>query len=180
VLDVTILQRTVPGARQQEAATCFRHEDHNCPRYNFSNFRARKLCAGCGGQCTLMRTVAGGRMYGLLCNPCCFRTELTLFEGWAVSLDGDHLRCECDGTGWVLYRSETVEGKFEEAYSLCPNGHAPRYCMGSGSGRLCPRPATARCGPAYYCKEHIMGRRVGRDADDACEGRYGPLGCFGG
>src|ERR671913_318821 len=68
---------------------------------------------------------------------------------------GDRPCPECDGTGWVLYRSESVEGGFEEAYRLCPNGHGPRYCMGSSEERLCPRPATVRCGSGCYCKEHI-------------------------
>jgi hypothetical protein len=54
----------------------------------------------------------------------------------------------------VLYRSETVDGGFEEAYRLCPKGHAPRYCTGFENGRLCPRLVTVHCGLGYYCKEH--------------------------
>ena len=84
-------------------------------------------------------------------------------------MDGDHLCRECDGTGWVLYRSETKDGEFEEAYRLCPKGHAPRYCMGSSSGQLCPRPATRRWGSGYYCKEHIEGIHEGTDVDEPCE-----------
>jgi hypothetical protein len=84
------------------------------------------------------------------------------------SLDGDHLCHECDGTGWVLYRSETVDGEFEEAYRLCPEGHAPRYCMGSSSDHLCTRPATVRCGIGYYCKEHSAVILDGRDVDGTC------------
>ena len=71
-------------------------------------------------------------------------------------MDSDHLCRECDGTGWVLYRLETKDGEFEEAYRLCPKGHAPRYCMGSSCGHLCPRLASVRCGLGYYCKEHIV------------------------
>ena len=82
---------------------------------------------------------------------------------------GDHPCRECDGTGWVLYRSETIDGEFEEAYRLCPKGHAPRYCMGSSSGHLCPRPATRRLGPGYYCEEHIVGIHDGRDVEEPCE-----------
>ena len=78
-------------------------------------------------------------------------------------MDGDYLCRECDGTGWVLYRSETKDGEFEEAYRLCPKGHAPRYSMGSSCGHLCPRPATVRCGLGYYCKEHILLIHDGRD-----------------
>ena len=84
-------------------------------------------------------------------------------------MDGDHLCRNCDGTGWVLYRSETKDGEFEEAYRLCPIGHAPRYCMGSSSGHLCPCPATMRCGLGYYCKEHLVVILEGRGVDDPCE-----------
>jgi len=69
----------------------------------------------------------------------------------------------------MLYRSETVDGEFEEAYRLCPIGHAPRYCMGSSSGHLCSRPASVRCGLGYYCKEHIVAIHEGRDIDDSFE-----------
>jgi hypothetical protein len=87
----------------------------------------------------------------------------------AASLNGDHLCRDCDGTGWVPYRSETTDGEFEEAYRLCPKGHAPRYCMRSSSGHLCHRPATVRCGPGYYCKEHIVVVHESRDIDDPFE-----------
>jgi hypothetical protein len=60
-------------------------------------------------------------------------------------------------------------GEFEEAYRLCPKGHAPRYCMGSSSGHPCPRPATVRCGSGYYCEEHSVAIHEGRDVDDPCE-----------
>src|SRR5215211_5245797 len=86
-------------------------------------------------------------------------------RGGAASMDGDNLCRECDGTGWVLYRSETIDGEFEEAYRLCPKGHAPRYCMGSSSTHLCPSPATRRLGSGYYCKEHIVVIREGSDFD---------------
>jgi hypothetical protein len=81
----------------------------------------------------------------------------------------DHPCRECDGTGWVLYRSETKDGEFEEAYRLCPKGHAPRYCMGPSSGHLCYRPATVRCGLGYYCNEHLVAIHKGMDVDDPFE-----------
>jgi len=84
-------------------------------------------------------------------------------------MDDDHLCRECDGTGWVLYRSETKDGEFEEAYRLCPKRHAPRYCMESSSGHLCPRPATKRWGLGYYCEEHISVILEGRDVEKPCE-----------
>jgi hypothetical protein len=89
--------------------------------------------------------------------------------GQAASLNGDHLCRECDGTGWMLYRSETKDGDFEEAYRLCPEGHAPRYCMGSSSDHLCYRPATVRCGLGYFCKEHVVAIHEGKDIDDPFE-----------
>ena len=82
---------------------------------------------------------------------------------------GGDLPCrECDGTGWVLYRSETTDGEFEEAYRLCPSCRAPRYCMGSSSGHPCTRPATVRCGLGYYCREHGAVTRDGRGVDGPC------------
>jgi hypothetical protein len=36
-------------------------------------------------------------------------------------------------------------------WALC---HAPRYCMGSRNGGLCPRPGVVRRGRGYYCEEH--------------------------
>jgi hypothetical protein len=76
--------------------------------------------------------------------------------GSSRNLRGDHPCPECDGTGWVPYRSETAEGRFEEAYLLCPEGHAARYCMGSSNDRLCPRPAIVRRGKVYLCEEHAV------------------------
>ena len=76
---------------------------------------------------------------------------------------------ECDGTGWVLYRSETKDGEFEEAYRLCPKGHAPRYCMGYRDGYLCCRPATVRRGQGYYCQEHSAVTPDGGEVDGTCE-----------
>jgi hypothetical protein len=74
------------------------------------------------------------------------------------SFRGDHPCRECDGTGWVPYLSETVGGDFEKAYRLCPEGHAPRYCAGSGKDGLCPRPATVCRGEVYLCEEHAVYR----------------------
>ena len=62
---------------------------------------------------------------------------------------------ECDGTGWMPYRSETVDGEFEEAHRLCPYCCAPRYCVGCETDRFCSRPGIVRCGLGYYCKEHV-------------------------
>ena len=84
-----------------------------------------------------------------------------------------HSLChECNGTGWIPYRSETVDGEIEEAYRLCPNCRAPRYCIGSKTYRPCPRPGTARHGLGYYCEEHIEGIRSGESVDDAHEAIY--------
>ena len=76
-------------------------------------------------------------------------------------MTGHHLCSGCDGTGWVLYRSETLDGEFEDAYCLCSDCHAPRRCMGSETDRSCPRPGTVRCGLYYYyyCTEHVEALR---------------------
>ncbi len=79
---------------------------------------------------------------------------------------------ECDGTGWVPYRSETIDGELEEAYRLCPNCHAPRYCTGFMGGHPCPSPGTVRHGLGYYCKEHIELLHAGGDVDKAHEAIY--------
>jgi hypothetical protein len=34
---------------------------------------------------------------------------------------------------------------------------------------LCPLPATRRCGPGYYCEEHIVVIHDGRDIDGPCK-----------
>lgn len=71
-----------------------------------------------------------------------------------------YLPCsECDGTGWILYRAETVDGELEEAYRLCPKYCVPRYCMSKSNGLTCPRPGTVRYGLLrYFCKEHIRSK----------------------
>ena len=90
--------------------------------------------------------------------------------GSSGNLQDDNSCPECDGTGWVPYRSETLDGGYEEAYRLCPQGHSPRYCMGSSSsGELCSRPATVRCGLGYYCKEHSAVTHDGREANGHCD-----------
>ena len=67
-----------------------------------------------------------------------------------------HSLCrECDGTGWLPYRSETLDGKLEEAYRLCPSCYAPRHCMGLKRDHPCSRPGTMRYGLGYYCEEYI-------------------------
>jgi hypothetical protein len=78
----------------------------------------------------------------------------------------------CDGTGWVPYRSETVDGEIEEAYRLCPNCHAPRRCMGFEIGHACLRPGTVRDGLRYYCKEHTRSAHVGYGVEKPREAIY--------
>ena len=79
---------------------------------------------------------------------------------------------ECDGTGWILYRSETVDGELEEAYRLCPNCCSPRRCMGSETDHPCYRPGTVRYGLGYYCKEHIEVIHTGEGEDHTREAIY--------
>ncbi len=79
---------------------------------------------------------------------------------------------ECDGTGWMLYRSETIDGELEEAYRLCPNRCAPRRCIGFEAGQPCSRPGTVRYGLGYYCKEHIGAIHIYGNVDHAHEAIY--------
>ena len=79
---------------------------------------------------------------------------------------------ECDGTGWIPYHSETVDGELEEAYRLCPSCYAPRRCMGSRSDHLCPRPGTMRYSLGYYCKEHVKDIRIDEQVYHAYEAIY--------
>ena len=79
---------------------------------------------------------------------------------------------ECDGTGWIPYSSETVDGELEEAYRLCPNCYAPRRCLGLKAGCPCSQPATVRYWLGYYCKEHIEVIPSIESLDDAREAIY--------
>ncbi len=65
MLDVTILQGTVPGNEHQEAAACFRLEDKICSQCGVSSLIARKPCAGCDERYSLMHTRSDGRMHCL-------------------------------------------------------------------------------------------------------------------
>ena len=77
---------------------------------------------------------------------------------------------ECDGTGWIPYHSETLDGEIEEAYHLCPNSSCtPRCCMGLRADYPCPRPGTVRYEVRYYCKEHIKVFRADLSVNRAYE-----------
>jgi hypothetical protein len=75
----------------------------------------------------------------------------------------------CAGTGWIPYRSETLDGELEEAYRLCPNRCAPRYCTGFETDHPCPRPGTVRYELGYYCEEHIEIIYAGEGVDHTRE-----------
>jgi hypothetical protein len=79
---------------------------------------------------------------------------------------------ECDGTGWIPYCSETLDGEFEVAYRLCPSCYAPRRCMGSKADQPCPHPGTVRHWLGYYCKEHSEDIHVTESIDQAQEAIY--------
>jgi hypothetical protein len=82
-------------------------------------------------------------------------------------------RCrECDGTGWIPYRSETLDGEFEEAYHLCPGCYTPRCCMSSKSDHPCPRPDIVCHGLGYYCKEHAEVIYADEEVDQVYEAFY--------
>ena len=97
-------------------------------------------------------------------------------KGRVASLEGNHLCQECDGTGWVLYRSETINGGFEEAHRPSTRGHAPRYCMGYCNDRLCTCPPVPRwCAAREATAARITSRiHDGRDVDNACEAIWHP------
>ena len=84
-----------------------------------------------------------------------------------------HSLCrECHGTGWIPYRSETLDGKLEQAYRLCPGCYAARRCIGFKTNHPCPRPGTVRYGLGYYCKEHIEVIHTGEGVDHTREAIY--------
>lgn len=168
-----VLDTTDPEVRNPELWWCFRHEGEDCPRCDGSCYRPRKRCAGCGepsgkpsegGQALQPSRIAKSweeaRSLPLYCRECNPRfsslTALAVLGRMAADMPAaDHLCCECYGTGWILYRSETVDDQLEEAYCLCPNCCAPRYCMARSNERSCPRPGTVRYGLRYFCKEHV-------------------------
>jgi hypothetical protein len=79
---------------------------------------------------------------------------------------------ECDGTGWIPYRSETLDGEMEEAYRLCANSCTPRRCIGFTADYPCHRPGTVRYGLGYYCKEHIEHIHLTGGIDNAYKAIY--------
>jgi hypothetical protein len=80
VVDVTVSQSIVLGARHQGAVHCFRHEDEHSLGRGLSSLEARKPSAGCGGHRLLTRAQFDSRMYCLSADPSCFRTSMKLFE----------------------------------------------------------------------------------------------------
>ena len=79
---------------------------------------------------------------------------------------------ECDGTGWIPYTSETLDGQFEEVYGLCPNCYALCHPKGSNTRRPCPHPDAMRCGPGYYSVEHSEAIHIGERLKNAYEAIY--------
>ena len=77
-----------------------------------------------------------------------------------------HFLChKCDGTGWIPYYSETVDGELEVAYRLCPNRCAPSPCMSFKTEP--PRPDAVRYRLNYYCKAHVEVIRTDEEVDHA-------------
>ena len=79
---------------------------------------------------------------------------------------------ECNSTGWIPYSSETLDGKLEEAYRLCPSCCASRCCVDFEDDHPCPRPGTVRNGLGYYCEEHIGAIPIYGNVDHAHEAIY--------
>ena len=84
MVDVTVSQSIVLGARHQGTVHCFRHEDEHSLGRGLSSLEARKPCAGCGAIWLLTRAHFDSRMYCLSANPSCFgscfRTSMKQFE----------------------------------------------------------------------------------------------------
>ena len=74
--------------------------------------------------------------------------------------------------GWVPYRSETVDGELEEAYRLCPNCQAPRYCVSSRTCHPFPRPGTVCYGLDHYRREHMEVVHFSESVEDAHQAIY--------
>jgi hypothetical protein len=79
---------------------------------------------------------------------------------------------ECDGTGWIPYRAETLDGELEEAYRLCPNCCAPPRCMPSTTDHPCSRPDVVRYGLDHYCKKHSEVSCESEGVENAYEALY--------
>jgi hypothetical protein len=121
------------------------------------------------------------RMLGLEVTPTAEGYSVTgalraRLQNGTAALGGNRLRQECDGTGWVLSRSETVDGGFGETYRPCTRGHAPRYCMGYCNDRLCARPPVPRwCAAGEATTARITSRiHDGRDVENAREAVWRP------
>jgi hypothetical protein len=84
MVDVTVSQSIVLGARHQSAVDCFRHDVEHRFRRGVSSLEASKPCAGCGTLWLLTRAQFDSRMYCLSADPSCFgscfRTSVKLFE----------------------------------------------------------------------------------------------------
>lgn len=167
-----VLDTLNQDVRNPELCRCFRHEGEDCPRCDGSGYRLRKHCTGCdepagaplraarycnphtqpgaGKRPAISPSTAGS---AALASPLLQRWRSS--REWAADMPV-RISCEeCDGTGWVRYRSETLDGDLEEAYSLCPRGCIPRYCMARFNERPCRRPGTARYGLGYFRKQLV-------------------------
>jgi hypothetical protein len=70
VVDVTVSQSIVLGARHQGTVDCSRHEDGHHFRCGVSSLEARKACTGCRQHLSADPSCFGS----------CFRTSVKLFE----------------------------------------------------------------------------------------------------
>lgn len=79
---------------------------------------------------------------------------------------------ECGGSGWVLYRQETIHGEQEEAYKLCKECLAPGCEAGGDTEHACSRPGAARYDLSYYCEQRVEEIHAANGVDYAHEPKY--------
>ena len=83
-------------------------------------------------------------------------------------MEGNHLCQECDGTGWVLYRSETINGGFGKPTASAPRATRRATAWDAVTIDFAPAPRWCAAGEATTAR--IMSRiHNGRDVDNACE-----------
>ena len=84
MVDVTVSQSIVLGARHQGTVDCSRHEDGHHFRCGVSSLEARKACTGCRQHLSPTRAQLDRGIYCLSADPSCFgscfRTSVKLFE----------------------------------------------------------------------------------------------------
>src|SRR5215208_2360674 len=147
---------------------CFRHQGEDGPR---SSAPPAASPPGTLAKAARRSAPSAARRVGGSLGPfrstACIATPASPEQGWralrrwAASVAARPLCRECDGTGWIPYRSETLDGELEEAYRLCPNHCTPRRCTDVTTDHPCPHPATAGAAEEMpYARAHLVNKRA--------------------